>query len=208
MERKLSPTPSPLKLVEAVARNYSATEIVVNFPDQWEVVHQFNQGDRPLYIAKLPPSQERVRSDHFLGLSPEINLSLTEYQMFRLFEPWPQPLLHVAWDQTKGEGQVLGEAGLRVQLQSIGEAQVWKGKPHAVLWECYVYDTRQQQQNWQEELAQFWRIVEKDIGVQRIFTQPHDPSFEEEVYIDFLSLLGYAPDPDFERWWYKDRQLT
>jgi hypothetical protein len=201
MERKLSPTPSPLKLAEVVAREYPATEILVSFPDQWELVQQLNQGDHSLYVAKLPPSQEQVRSNHFLGLSPEINRAITEYRMYILFQPWPQPLLHVAWDQAKGEGQVLGEAGLRVQLQPVGEAQVWRGETQAILWECYLYEARQQQPTWLEKLTQFWRIVEADIGVQRVFTQPHDPSFEEEVYTDFLSRLGYAPDPELERWW-------
>jgi hypothetical protein len=203
MERKRYSASLPLKLVETVAQDYPAAEILVSFPDKWELVHRFNQDDKLLYVAKFPSSQERVRSDHFLGLSPEINRSLTEYRMYKLFQPWPQPLLQVMWDQIKGEGQILGEAGLRVQLQPIGESQVWKGATQAVLWECFLYENRQQQEGWQEELAQLWRIVEEDIRVKTIFTQPHDPSFEEEVYTDFLSRLGYAPDPDFERWWSK-----
>src|SRR5262245_3768186 len=105
MERRLSPTPFPLKLVEAVAREYSASEILVSFPDQWELVQQLNQGDNLLYVAKLPPSQERVRNEHFLSLSPEINRPIIEYRMYKLFHPWPQPLRHIAWDQAKGEGQ-------------------------------------------------------------------------------------------------------
>jgi hypothetical protein len=207
MEREHRPFPLPEKLTTVAALDYpTASEILVSYPNEWEFIQAFKRGNSSLYVAAFPAGNEKVRGDHFLGLSPEINYSLTQYRMYKLFEPWPQPLVHVMWDQTKGEGRVLGEAGLRVQLQPIGEAQIWRGETQTILWECYLYETRQQQEGWLEELTQFWQIVEEDmVGVQRIFTQPHDPSFEEELYTDFLSRLGYAPDHEFKRWWSKTR---
>ena len=54
----------------------------------------------------------------------------------------------------------------------------------------------------QADLAQFWYAVEDDLGVKKIFTQSHEPAFEKD-YPRFLEHLGYAPDPEFERWWSK-----
>ena len=88
-------------------------------------------------------------------------------------------------------------------MQPIGQAQAWTGETFGVLWEGYAFETLRQQPNWQEELALFWRAVENDMQVQTIFTQPHEPAFEEG-YTEFLNGLGYAPDPNFERWWRKE----
>ena len=98
---------------------------------------------------------------------------------------------------------MLEGGSLRVQLQPLGQAQVWTGETSGVLWECFFHGTRRGGVNWQEELATFWLVVENDMAVQTIFTQPHEPTFEEG-YPDFLSRLGYAPNPDFEWWWSKE----
>ncbi len=110
----------------------------------------------------------------------------------------------MAWDETRGERRVLEGGGLRVQLQPLGQAQSWTGETYGVLWECFLHETQQRGDTWPEELAQFWQAVEDDMGVHKIFTQPHEPAFEQG-YPEFLSSLGYAPDSDFERWWSKQR---
>jgi hypothetical protein len=79
---------------------------------------------------------------------------------------------------------------------------MWRGEQAAVLWECYGFEPLRQRANWPENLAAFWQAVERDIGVSRIFTQPQEPTFREG-YPAFLSRLGYAPDPDCDRWWSK-----
>ena len=191
-------------IVAAAADHPTASEILVSFPDQYQLVHSFQRGDILLYVAAFPISHERPRRDNFFGLSPEINQSLTDYRMYKLFEPWPQPLFQVIWDRTQGEGRVVGQTDLKIHLHPLGQAQVWKGETHGVLWECFWHGTRQRQEHWQEELAQFWQVVEEDMGVKKIFTQPHEPTFEEK-YTEFLSRLGYAPDPEFEHWWSKER---
>jgi hypothetical protein len=197
------PLPLREKLTVAAALDYpTATEILVSFPDKWELVGLFKRVDRPLYVAGFPPSQERVQSDQFFGLPAEINRSLTTYRFYKLFEPWPQPSVLVDWNEAKGEGRVLAGGHLRVQLQPLGQAQAWTGHRFGVLWECYLHETRRSK-TWQEELRQFWQVVEEDLEVRKIFTQPHEPTFEEG-YTDFLSNLGYTSDPDFERWWSKE----
>jgi len=191
-------------LVNTVARDYPGSEVSVSFPDSWQVVHRFRQMNKRLYVAGMPPSEERSRSDHFHGLSSEINRSLTTYRLYKLFEPRWTPLFQVAWDSRLGQGQIIGGGRNRVQLQPFGQAQIWKGERNAVIWECYLFEYGRERNDWRETLTTFWQAVERDAGVNRIFTQPHEPTFAEG-YPEFLQTLGYAPDPDRERWWSKDR---
>jgi hypothetical protein len=204
MERKRHPFSPPAKLTEVVAREYPGAEIAVSFPDQWRLIHRFKRVNKPLYVAGFPPSQEQARGDHFFGLPREMNQSLTTYQLYKLFEPKPVYQFAVSWDTRIGEGRIIDGKGLRIHLQPVGQAQIWKGETHGVLWEAFLFDNQRERQNWQAELATFWRAVEKDMGVRKIFTEPREPTFEEG-YTEFLSGLGYAPDPDFERWWSKER---
>lgn len=193
---------APEKLSVTATRDYPGAEILVSFPDKWQLVECLQQADRLHYVAGFPSSYEKPHRDHFLGLSPEINRSLTTYRLYKLFEPWPIPLLQVVWDQGKNEGRVLDGCQLRVQLQPVGQAQIWRGSTEGVLWECYLFESQRQQEDWQEELSSFWQAVERDMKVNRIFTQPHEPTFEPG-HTDFLSRLGYAPDPECEHWWSK-----
>ena len=88
------------KLITLASSDYpTASEILVSFPDEWELVRTFHRGEVPLYVAAFPTSHEQTRGDHFFGLPPEINHSLTDYRLYKPFEPWPQPLLQVEWDQ-------------------------------------------------------------------------------------------------------------
>ena len=205
MERKFSPSPFSEKLTEVVARDYpGTTEILVGFPNSWELVHRFKRGQTPLYVAGQAPSREAPRGDHFFGLPPEINRSLTTYRLYRLFEPRSVPLFHVEWNTFIGAGRVIGSRGMQVHLQPFGQAQVWQGEHHAVMWECYGNETGRGGVNWQEELATFWQVVEADIPAHTIFTQPYEPTYPDG-YPDFLRRLGYTPDPELASWWRKDR---
>jgi len=201
MEREPLP-PRESRLTETVARDYPGSEILVSFPDSWQLVHRFRRDNTPLYVAGFPPSDEQTRGDHFFGLPKEINRSLSTYRHYKLFEPHTTHLFQMAWNTYSGEGRIIGGQGLRVHLQPLGQAQMWKGDTDGVIWECYFHGTRRGGINWQEELAVFWQAVERDMGVKRIFTQPHEPTCEKG-YTDFLSRLGYAPSPDYERWWSK-----
>ena len=200
MERE--PLPLKLKLRVAASIDYpAASEVLVSFPDQWELIHQMKREDTPLYIAAMPPSQEQPRRDHFYGLPPEVNLELTTYRLYKFFQPWPMPSIIAAWDDTTGTGRVLKAGDRKIQLQPLGQAQVWKGQTFGVLWECYLHETRRTP-NWQETLYEIWQAIERDMKVAMIFTQPREPTFEEG-YSEFLSRLGYQPDPESPRWWSK-----
>ena len=201
MERRRPPVSTPL--VEAAAADYPGAEIVVSFPDAWQLVHRFRQADTRHYVAGMPPSPERPRGDHFLGLPREVNLSLNTYRLYKLFTPRSVPLFHVAWDSRVGQGRIIGASRQRVHLQPLGQAQAWQGETEAVLWEGFLFEPARQREDWPETLAHFWQVVERDLGANRIFTQPHEPTFEAG-YTEFLRTLGYTPDPNQERWWRKE----
>ena len=200
----LEPRPFSEKLVTAVAIDFpEVREILVNLPEQWELIGSVHRGDLPLYAASLPWSMEKPRRDHFHGLSAEINLTLHKYRHAKLFEPWPQPVIPVAWNAQSGEGKTMRGGSLDVRLQSVAEAQVWAGSIFGVVWEAYSFESRRRE-HWKEDLAVFWQAVEADMQVAKLFTQPFDPEFAEG-YTDFLSALGYQPDTDFPLWWSKER---
>ncbi len=83
----------------------------------------------------------------------------------------------------------------------VGQAQAWFGDRHAVLWDCY-YHEREKVGEWQAELQQMWRIVEKHTGATKLFTLPQDPDFAEG-YQEFLQELGYRQDDATDGWWGK-----
>jgi hypothetical protein len=191
------------KLVTAVMIDFpEVREVLVSFPDEWEIVRSFRWQDLPVYAAALPWEEEKPRRDQFYGLSAEINLTLKKYRHLKLFEPWPQPVIPIVWDVEKGEGRVARGGHIDVRLQPIAEAQVWAGDTFGLIWECYPTQSRRKE-DWQEELATFWRAVEADMRVTKLFTQPHD-SAVPQGYTDFLHTLGYQPDPDFRLWWSKE----
>jgi len=201
MERE--PRPQRLTLAEAAAEDYrAASRILVSFPDQWELVRRMERGDTLLYLAAMPASQERARRDCFYGLLPEINLELTTYRLYSFFQPLPIPSVIVSWNEATGTGRVEEMGDLKIQLRPVGQAQIWKGQTYGVIWECYFHEMGRRAAHWQDELHQFWRAVEEDMGVVKLFTQPHEPTFEQG-YTDFLSRLGYAPDPACPEWWSK-----
>ena len=148
----------------------------------------------------MPATQEKPGKHEFHPLPATINQSLTRYRHYKLFEPWPQPTLYVEFPEGESVGQVTGYGDLKLQLQPIGQAQAWFGTEYGVLWEAYLFETRRRG-NWQEEMAHFWQAVEQAMGAQTVFTQDHEPTFEEG-YTDFLRQLGYAPSR-YPRWWSK-----
>jgi hypothetical protein len=147
-------------------------------------------------------TREQARADHFVDLPPEISRSLTTYRLYKLFEPWTTHLFQMSWNSYIGQGRIIGGGRTQVELRPRGQAQVWVGDTYGLLWECYLFESEQQQPNWPEMLTQFRQVVESDMVVPTIFTQPHEPDFASD-YTEFLSQMGYAPDPNFERWWHK-----
>jgi hypothetical protein len=204
--------PEREKLTTTVANRYPhASEILVSFPEEWEVVSVLEReregGDAsPLYIAAMPPTVERPGRDHFYGLSPEINQSLTTYRLYRFFQPWPMPTLFVDWNPQQGRGRVVGQGETKINLHPIGQAQTWTGDTFGLIWESYLHEPRRKD-DWQDLLADIWQRVEGDTQVEKVFTPSYEPTFEEG-YAEFLTRLGYAPEAASPQWWSKTLALN
>lgn len=194
-----------MNLVDRVRRDIpQASEVLVSFPDKWEFLDTVPHERDSIYLAAFPLERAFPRRNHFEGLPPEINVDLVFYRLYKFFQPWPLPQVVVAWNPRQGEGRVIGERGLKLQLQPVGQAQAWYGVSHAVLWEAYIDESRRLR-NWQDTLAQVWGVVEKDLDVPKIFTAPQAPTFPEG-YREFLTRMGYAQDPEYPVWWSKTRE--
>jgi hypothetical protein len=185
-----------------VAQDYpDADKILVSFPEEWKFVQRI-KGEETAYVASLPSSQEVPRRNHFQGLPPAVNDSLTTYTHYKLFNPWLSPILTVSWNEVAGVGRVESVDSVNIQMQTAGQAQVWQGEAAAVLWECYILGASQEVTTDHEELRQFWQAVERDIAVPHLLTLPYDPAFTDG-YTDFLRQQGYKPDPLLPEWWRK-----
>ena len=90
----------------------------------------------------------------------------------------------------------------KIPLPPLGQAQIWQGETYGLIWEAYLFDAYRHRPDGLDTLATFWQAVANDLAVAKIFTAPHEPAFEGD-YPAFLHDLGYAPDPEFERWWRK-----
>lgn len=191
-----------MKLIVAAQIDYpAATEFLVSFADQWELVKTLNRPESHLYVAVLPNEPVEVTRDHFHGLPPEINLALGTYRQYQLFEPWPEYTLGISLEAGAARGSVTGASGFTVVLKPFAEAQVWKGPTVAVLWDCIMREVSRPS-NWLEELTAFWKAVEVDTDVAKIYTLPVDAAFEVG-YKDFLIEIGYSPDKTYTDWWSK-----
>lgn len=197
MEKEARP---PVRSLESVVRADfpAASEILVSFPHHWEHIATL-RANGALYIGGFPVDCERPRPDHFPGLPRDVNLALDRHQLFRFFEPRPTPTIIIERSTSARRSAVIGTGDLRMHLHPIGQAQAWNGGADAVLWECYLYEGYRRG-NWVERLADIWRRVETSLSALRIYTPPHEPTFEEG-YEEFLMTLGYARDTECPKWW-------
>lgn len=191
------------KLIVAASHDYpAADEILISFPNQWQLVSRLERDPNPYYITAMPASETRPESNKFSDLSPELNSQLATYRLYRLFQPWPMPRVTISWNAEIESGWVEEVGDLNVQLQPVGQAQVWQGTTSSVLWECFLYDRQRMEPGWQDELAAFWDAVERDVGSETLFTPAHEPTVEKG-FSTFLQRLVYTDDPTSPNWWRK-----
>jgi hypothetical protein len=197
--------PRTIRLTAAVLADYpEATEVLVSFPERWELVKRLGRPGAPLYLAALPADVERPRRERFYDLPAVVILSTTRHRLYRLFRPWPAPLLTIDWDPFTGRGRVEEVRGHQTHLHEVGQAQAWYGRKYGLVWECYLNEAGREE-GWPEDMAAIWRAVEEELGVAKLYTLPHEPTFREG-YPEFLARLGYAPDPHSPAWWSKSVQ--
>lgn len=200
MEQERPPTSR--KLTDVLKEEFPSTaRVLVSFPDKWEYVETVPHEDGKLYIAGFPIERAFTGREHFEGLEPEINVDLVFYRLYKFFQPWPVPQVTMEWDHTQRRGRVMGVQEGKLQMQPVGQAQAWFGVNAAVLWECYLEESRREE-NDPASLASLWRAIEKDVRAPKLLTLPHEPSFHGD-YPEFLKGLGYQPDTETQGWWSK-----
>lgn len=120
MKGEHEPTHLKPKLRTAVAVDFpTASEVLVSFPDEREVIGSVKRDGLVLYIAGLDTETERPSADHFYGLSPEINMALTHYRHYKLFQLWPMPTIVASFDPFLGVGSS-GTAALELGRRFLG----------------------------------------------------------------------------------------
>jgi hypothetical protein len=145
----------------------------------------------------LGPKGRNVALDKKWGAPTVIHDGVTVAKDIELSDPFENMGAQLLKEAATKTNEVAGDSTTTATVL----AQVWHGDRDAVLWECYMSE-QARMENWQEELADFWQAVERDVGVERFFTQPHEPTFIEG-YRKFLRRPGYAPDTTYDSWWSK-----
>lgn len=198
-------------LLERVERDFPTASRVYG-PDHFEVISvitfregtsgRFFEDTERLYIAALPPQNQRKLADRFSDLPAAINRDLCQYRFFKFFYPAVAPILTAVWREGAGYGQVMGLKQVDIWLQEIGRAQVWYGSSYAVLWECYLHEAGREEvsrfESWEQVLARVWQEVEGTIPPTTL-TMAHDPAFDTAWYQAFLQQMGYKPYQ--KQWW-------
>ncbi len=196
-------TPRPIaKLIDVIQSDFAdVSNVRVSFPENWEYVDRIETERSLLYIAGFPIERSFTGRDHFHGLGSEVNVNLVFYRLYKFFQPWPIPQVSIEWNAKREQGRVTDIRDKTMQLQPVGQAQVWFGAENAVLWECYL------EGNWagvssRNTLEKVWRGVERDISARKLYTLPHEPAFAGN-YRDFLRSIGYEQDSEYSEWWSK-----
>jgi hypothetical protein len=203
--RKISRTATKKRsssLLDIVSREYpSGTKIHLGNLVEFEFVQELRKSGELLYVAALPTHKEQPQQGRVPGLSPEINVTLTQFRMYKLLRAVPTFTSPYKTTMKQNRNIIMKNRCIDIRLESIGDAQTWTGVEFGIVWECFIY-TGSRDKNWQLVLTPFWQAVEKSMNVSKIFTLPHDPAYPVG-YKPFLRRFGYAQDTDFSFWWSK-----
>lgn len=147
------------------------------------------------FLMGYEVEQERPSHDHFEFLNREDNIQIQYYRHIRPVQPWPQPVIGVAFD-SPNTGTVTGTHKVDVVLKDIGKVQVWFGGKIGVIWEAFLEQRLQQGESYGILMAQIWNQIEEYLanqGVERVYTYDRDPAVEPVWYRAFLCQRGYQP---------------
>jgi hypothetical protein len=133
----------------------------------------------------------------FSFLTKGENTSLNRYRLLRPAEPWPQPLVEVAWDDRKGQGVTLDVNHVDVVLREVDTAQLWYGDETGVIWEAFYTTGVRARPDHEHLLHQLWGACERllvENGARFAYTYSREPSYEDAWYGAFLHTRGYRRD--------------
>lgn len=158
------------------------------------VIGTLEAGERPLFVTA--DDQPLPYPPDFPFLTPGENGGLARYVQVQVLEPWPQPLVEVAWG---GQGaEVVSRIGrVEVVMKPVGSGQLWYGGGTGVLWEALLTPSFGARSG-HDVLPGLWASCEAYLaaqGVRFVHTYDRDPAFGAAAYAAFLHGRGYAHDP-------------
>ena len=130
----------------------------------------------------------------FPFLTQDENRALARY--VQVLEPWPQPLIDVAWEG-QGAEVVSRIERVEVAMKPVGSGQLWYGGGTGVLWEAILTPSTGAHSG-HDTLHGLWASCEAYLaaqGVRFVHTYDRDPAFGAAEYAAFLHGSGYARDP-------------
>jgi hypothetical protein len=124
---------------------------------------------------------------HFYILVPDISVTVE-------LSPAPQPDGSI--------GDVVGSEQVGVKQQPVGSAQAWHYQDEGitVLWECLLHEWVRKEnpvedENYQVLWSGFERHLLTRFQPERIYTPAWEPEFDDDVWGQFLTQLGYTLQP-------------
>ena len=166
-------------------RGTDCDDLVIGTLEAGELLAFVTADDQPL---PYPPD--------FPFLTRGENRALARYVQVQVLEPWPQPLIDVAWEG-QGAEVVSRIERVEVAMKPVGSGQLWYGGGTGVLWEAILTPSTGAHSG-HDTLHGLWASCEAYLaarGVRFVHTYDRDPAFEATAYAAFLYGRGYAHDP-------------
>lgn len=138
-------------------------------------------------------------SPDFPFLRPDEQEALTHYLQLGVLEPWPRPLLDIAWTNGEDTGVLTQIRSVDVVFTPVGHAQIWWGGDLGVVWEAVLELRLEKRPDEAGLLGAFWDCCEHLLsaaGVKQVWTYNRDPSYGADDYAAFLQNRGYSLDPE------------
>ena len=166
-------------------RGTDCDDLVIGTLEAGELLAFVTADDQPL---PYPPD--------FPFLTRGENRALARYVQVQVLEPWPQPLIDVAWEG-QGAEVVSRVERVKVRLKPVGSGQLWYGGRSGVLWEALLTPSTGARSGHGTLLHRLCELCETYLaakGVRSVHTYDRDPAFEATAYAAFLHRRGYTHD--------------
>ena len=157
------------------------------------------QTDSAFAFIGANPTEPLPYSPDFPFLYPNEQAALEHYGQLQVLEPWPRPLLDIAWTSGDDTGVLTQIRSVDVVFTPVGHAQLWWGKDVGVLWEAVLEPRLENHPDEAGLLSHFWRCCEDLLGakgVQQVWTYQRDPRYDADAYLTFLENRSYGLDPE------------
>jgi hypothetical protein len=166
----------------------------LRWADETELVGMIDIGPDRYFLGGLERDAQHAEPGDYRALSADECAGIHSYRAFRLFQPWPQPVLAVGGG-AGGLKVVDSESEVMVTLREIGSCQAWWGERAGVIWEVLLSrDPFADDATFRLAYQAVWGQVEAHLaglGVNAVATEHQDPEFDVPWYQAVLREMGY-----------------